>query len=100
MFARLFQSSVDPADIDHVRRLFAEDVKPAFEAQPGCISMELFLNVRPSAGGLVEGVAISRWHTLEELERALASRDVRESQVRILQLLRVEPVTKTLENAG
>ena len=94
---RLFQSAVDPSDVDEVRRLFNDDVKPVFEGIEACESMELLVNVEGSAGGLVEGCALSRWRSLEELEAALATREVAEALVRILATLRQEPVTKTYE---
>jgi quinol monooxygenase YgiN len=100
VFLRSFTSAVDPADIDEVRRVFADDVVPVFGQMPGCLGIELVVNIEKNAGGLVEGAAVSRWNSLAELERALDSREVRESLVRILQLLRQEPVTKTFEILG
>lgn len=96
-FLRLFQTAVDPADLDEVRRLFVEDVKPAFEKIPGCRGIQLVLNVDTQAGGLVEGAAISHWDSREQLEEAIESDAAKSSQTRILQLLRQEPVTKTLQ---
>lgn len=96
MFVRLFFSSVDPSDSDEVRRIFVEDVKPAFEGL-GCHSIELLVNVEPNAGGLVEGVVTSRWTSRDDMETALRSRTVAESLVRVRQLLRVEPITRTFE---
>ncbi len=94
---RLYQSAADPADIDEVRRLFLEDVRPAFTSRPGCISMELAVNVEASAGGLVEGAALSRWASAAAMEDAIASREVQEALVRVRQVLRQEPVIKVLE---
>ena len=94
---RLFYSAVDPADVDEVRRVFEEDVRPVFAATDGCRSMELAINVERNAGGLVEGLAVSRWDSRVALDAALASRVVNESMVRILKLLRLEPVTRVFE---
>jgi quinol monooxygenase YgiN len=96
-FLRLYQSAVDPSDVDEVRRLFNDDVRPAFEKIEGCESMELLINLEESAGGLVEGCALSRWTSLVDLEQALSSREVAEALVRIRTMLRQEPVTKTFE---
>ncbi len=38
-YLRLYQSAVDPDDVDEVRRLFAADVAPVFAACPGCVSV-------------------------------------------------------------
>ncbi|MEO7837339.1 MAG: hypothetical protein ABIS21_06830 [Acidimicrobiales bacterium] len=94
---RMFQTAIDPADVDALRRLFAEDVLPVYGQLAGCLGMELVLCTDRSAGGLVEGAAVSRWAGLEEMERAVVSRPAAEAQVRILQLLRQEPVIRVYE---
>ncbi len=94
---RMFQTAIDPADVDTLRRLFAEDVLPVYRELPGCLGIELAMCVDCSAGGLVEGAALSRWSGLEEMEKAVGSRPVAEAQVRILQLLRQEPVIRVFE---
>jgi quinol monooxygenase YgiN len=96
-YMRLYQSAVDPADVDEIRRLFNDDVVPAFRRVDGCLGIELAVTVEPNAGGLVEGTAISRWTSLDEMDAAIASRGVQEALVRVRQLLRQEPVSKVLE---
>ncbi|MBI2169147.1 MAG: antibiotic biosynthesis monooxygenase [Actinobacteria bacterium] len=97
MYVRMFMSAIDPDDLEPLGAIFRDDVKPALLSQPGCESVELVANVTRNAGGLVEGAAISRWRTMEDLERALDQREVQESIVRARQILRQEPVTKTFE---
>ena len=96
-FLRLYQSAVAPADVEEIKRLFVDDVVPAFTGASGCLGIELAVNVAPNAGGLVEGTAISRWSSLDEMAAAIASHEVREALVRVRQLLRQEPVSKVLE---
>lgn len=96
-YVRFFQSAVHPSEVEEVRRLFTEDVKPVLEKVPGCLSIELLVNTEPNAGGLVEGAALSRWDSREALERGLATREVAEAQVRILRILHQEPVARTFE---
>ena len=96
-YLRLYQSAVDPGDVDEVRRLFAADVAPAFAACPGCLAVELAVSIEVNAGGLVEGASISRWASLGEMTAAIESREVTEAIVRVRQLLRQEPVSKVLE---
>jgi quinol monooxygenase YgiN len=96
VFVRFFFSAVDPADSDEVRRIFVEDVKPAFD-ELGCDSVELLVNTETNAGGLVEGVVVSRWKSTDDMEQALRSRAVAESLVRVRQLLRQEPIARTFE---
>jgi len=96
-YLRLYQSAVDPADVSEMQRLFVEDVVGVFASCPGCLGLELTVSIEANAGGLVEGAAISRWASLDEMDAALASRQVREALVRVRQLLRQEPVSKVLQ---
>lgn len=97
MYVRMFLSSIDPDDLVAIQQIFNDDVRPALLAQDGCESVELVVNIQTNAGGLVEGAAISRWATLDQLERALDQREVQESIVRVRTLLRQEPMSKTYE---
>ncbi len=94
---RLFQSTIDPADVDRVRQLFADDVIPVYDQLPGCLGVELVMRTEPNAGGLIEGGALSRWESRHAMEEAVASRPAQEAQVRILELLRQEPVVRVFE---
>jgi quinol monooxygenase YgiN len=94
---RLYQSALDPADVDEARRLFRDDVRPAFASAAGCRSIELVVSVDKYAGGLVDAVVVSRWASVQDMEEAVASRPVREGIVRFRQLLRREPVAKVFE---
>lgn len=94
---RLFMSAVDPADLEEVRRIFERDVRPAFLAQPGCLGIELAVTVERNAGGLVEGAAMSRWASVEEMERGRQAPEAQRSLEHIRRLLRQEPVFKVYE---
>ncbi len=96
-YLRFYQSAIDPSDVEEMQRLFEDDVVPAFSKSPGCLGLELTVSVEPNAGGLVEGAAISRWASLDEMSAAMASHEVREALVRVRQLLRQEPVSKVLQ---
>ena len=96
-WVRIFHSAVDPEDVDDIRALFAEDVVPAFRDRPGCLSIELLMSLDQNAGGLLDGAAMSRWESFEAMEEAMASREIAEGLVRILKLLRQEPVTRVYE---
>jgi quinol monooxygenase YgiN len=100
MLVRFFFSAVDPADRAEIARIFVEDVKPAFEAQEGCLSVELLVSADQNVGGLLEGVLVSRWRADIDVETSLASRSIAESLVRVRQLLRVEPVIHNYVTAG
>lgn len=94
---RMFHTAVDPADLDQLRQLFADDILPVFRDMEGCLSMELVLSVEHNPGGLLECSALSRWKNKEAMESAMGSRAAKEAQVRIFQLLRQEPVVRVFE---
>lgn len=94
---RLYQSAVDPDDVEEIRRLFREDVVPAFQRCAGCTGIELLLRGDHNAGGLLEGAAMTRWESREAMEVAVESREVREGLVRVTELLRQEPLTRVYE---
>jgi quinol monooxygenase YgiN len=96
VIVRIFFSAVDPSDVPGVQQIVSEDVRPAFDAA-GCRSVELLVSTEPNAGGLVEGLVISHWNSQAEFERALESREVSESLVRVRQLLRLEPITRMFD---
>jgi quinol monooxygenase YgiN len=96
-YLRLFQTAVDPADVEEVARLFEDDVKPVFAGLAGCLSIELIISVDKNAGGLVDGAALSRWSSIDLMEQALESRAVAEALIRVRELLRQEPIPKVFE---
>ena len=94
---RIFQTAVDPADLDEVRRLFADDILPVYEAFQGCVGIELLLSTERHPGGLLECATISRWENLAAMDEAMESRAAKEAQVRILEVLRQEPLVRVFE---
>jgi quinol monooxygenase YgiN len=94
---RLFQSAIDPGELPELRRLFVDDVKPAFDTSPGCLGIELAVSHRTNAGGLVDMNAISRWASTAAMEAGIESRGIQEAVVRFRSLLRQQPVAKVLE---
>ncbi|HEX2701491.1 MAG TPA: hypothetical protein VHM89_14925 [Acidimicrobiales bacterium] len=96
-FLRMFQTAVDPADLEEIRRLFADDILPAYRQFPGCTSIDLVVAVDHHPGGLVECAAVSRWDRLESMGEAMESRAAKEAQVRVFELLRQEPLVRVFE---
>jgi quinol monooxygenase YgiN len=97
LYLRVYQTAFDPADVEDIRRFFREDVKPAFDDLDGCLGVELAVSVEKNAGGLLEGVVVSRWSSLPAMDAAVSSRVVAEALVRVRQFLRLEPVAKLFE---
>jgi quinol monooxygenase YgiN len=97
MIVRMFMSAVAPGDVDELVRLFSEDVAPVFEAHPDCLGIELIRAERAGVGGLIEGGVITRWTSLEAMEAALDTPEIKESQVRVRSLMRRLPLRRFYE---
>lgn len=96
-YLRMYQSAVDPSDVEELGRLWAGEVAPVLAGCPGCLAAEMTVGLEASAGGLVDTAAVSRWASLEEMSAALASSELRNALVAVCSLLRQEPVSKTLQ---
>lgn len=94
---RMYQTAVDPADLPELRRLFADDVLPVYRDFTGCVSIELVVGVEHHPGGLLECATVSRWEDTGAMGDAIESRAAKEAQVRILELLRQEPLVRVFE---
>jgi quinol monooxygenase YgiN len=96
-YVRIFNSAVDPSEIDLVRKAFEEELRPVFSTVDGCESLELLIGTEPNAGGLVEGCILARWRSPDDIERAYGRSEVREAASKIRSLLRQEPVIRLYE---
>lgn len=97
MIVRMFLSAVTESDLDELIAVFREDVVPAFDAHPECMSIELIRAEKAGVGGLIEGGALIRWTSAQAMEEALASEPILASQARIRTLLRRQPLRKVYE---
>ena len=94
---RMFLSAVSDSDLPDLIRMFQEDVVPAFEAEPGCLGIELVRADKAGVGGLIEGGVMTRWVSHEAMEAGLQSPAVVASQTRIREMLTREPLRKVYE---
>ncbi len=89
---RIFRSAVHPDDLAEVARLFEEDIRPVFTSMEGCLSIELVMDNKLSSTGLVEGAVVSRWRSVQEMERAVGTEKAIASQQNVRRLLRSQPI--------
>ncbi len=73
MIIRIFDTAVDPEDVDRGLELFRSDVAPAFDHFDGCHGIELLLGIDEHSGDLVEVCALSRWDSKDAIDAAVAS---------------------------
>ena len=70
MIVRIFDTSVDPGDVELGKQLFRDEVRPAFLEFEGCHGIEMLIGVEEHSGDLVEIAAISRWDSVDAIESA------------------------------
>ena len=97
MIVRLFLSAVAPNDLERLVELFQEDIRPAFEAHPDGLGIELVRALEPGVAGLIEGGVLSRWTSAEAMNQALSTEELQASQLRARELLRRNPIRKVYE---
>ena len=97
MIIRMFDTAVDPGDVERGQELFRTQVRPTFEAFEGCHGIEMYIGLQAS-GGLLDVVAVSRWNSEAEIERALASDEYAEGLAELKQLFERAPIVRHFEN--
>lgn len=98
MIVRIFDTAADPADVERGKQLFREQVRPAFESFPGCLGIEMLIRTEEHSGDLVEIAAISRWESMEAIERATQSPEYDVALEELTQLFRQTPIIRHFES--
>ncbi|MGH9116810.1 MAG: antibiotic biosynthesis monooxygenase family protein [Acidimicrobiales bacterium] len=99
-YVRMFVTALDPADVAAVRDVVLSEVKPVFESQTACSSVELLVSTEQNAGGLVDGCILSRWDSLDDLRQAVSSPAILAVVDKLRPQLRQEPIGRIYEIVG
>ena len=94
MIIRIFDTAMDPDDIEDGKRLFREQVIPAFEAFPGCHGAEMNLGIEEHSGDLVDVISISRWDSMEAIHQATKTEEYQEALGEIRKLFQRSPIIR------
>lgn len=97
MIIRIFDTAMDPDDIEDGKRLFRDEVIPTFEAFEGCHGAEMNLGIEEHSGDLVDVVSISRWDSMEAIQNATKSDDYNEALMEIKKLFQRSPIIRHFE---
>ena len=97
MIIRIFDTAIDPADVEKAKELFRETVRPAFERFPGCDGIEMFMGVEDHSGDLVEVAAVSRWESTDAIAKAIDSDDYSEALAELRKLFAQAPLVRHFE---
>jgi quinol monooxygenase YgiN len=94
---RIFDTAMDPDDIELGKKLFREQVRPAFKAFDGCHGVEMNLGIEEHTGDLVDVASISRWDSMEAIQKATATEDYKEALAEIRKLFQRTPIIRHFE---
>jgi quinol monooxygenase YgiN len=95
---RIFDTTVDPGDVEDAVAAFRRDVAPAFGAFAGCSGIELLVGVDEHSGDLVELCAISRWESREAIDAAVGSDDYARALKEFRRLFQQNPIVRHFES--
>jgi quinol monooxygenase YgiN len=97
MIIRIFDTAVDPEDVDQAAELIRGTVRPAFEQFEGCHGIEFYIGVDEHSGDLVDIVALSRWESTDAIQRAIDSDDYEEALAELRKLFEQAPIIRHFE---
>lgn len=97
MIIRIFDTAVDPADVESAKELFRTTVGPAFDRFPGCHGIEMLIGVEDHSGDLVEVAAVSRWDSVESIANAIDGDDYNEALTELRKLFVQAPLVRHFE---
>lgn len=97
MIVRIFDTAMDPDDIERAKEPFRNQVQPAFEAFEGCHGIDMYIGVGEHRGELVEVAAISRWDSIDAMESSVASPEYEVAMVELRGLFAQAPIVRLFE---
>lgn len=97
MIIRIFDTAVDPADVEQAKQLFRDKVRPTFLAFEGCRAIDMVIGVEEHSGDLVDVASISRWDAIDSVERATATSEYQEALEDIRKLFAQTPIVRHFE---
>ncbi|HET7483551.1 MAG TPA: hypothetical protein VFK89_11895 [Actinomycetota bacterium] len=97
MIVRIFDTAVDPNDVERTKEIFRVQVIPAFEAFEGCESIEMTIGIEEHSGDLVDIASITRWTSMDAVQKAIATKEYSEALSEIRQLFQRAPLVRHFE---
>ena len=97
MIIRIFDTAIDPSDIEKAKDLFRTRVSPTFARFAGCLGIEMSIGIEEHSGDLVDVASISRWESMDAIEQATKSEDYEEALREIRALFMQAPIVRHFE---
>ena len=97
MIIRMFDTALDPDDVENAKELFRTQVRPAFESFDGCHGIDMYLGLEPHSGGLIDVAAVSRWDSRAAIDAAIATPEYDEALTELKKLFQQVPLVRHFE---
>ena len=97
MIIRIYDTAIDPGDVEQAKSLFRNEVRPAFDAFEGCHGIEMTLGIEEHSGDLVDVASISRWDSMDAIREATGTDEYREALIAITKLFQRSPIIRHFE---
>jgi quinol monooxygenase YgiN len=94
---RLFDTAVDPSDVQDATKLFRDQVRPVFESFEGCHGIEMVVGLEERSGDLIDVLAISRWDSVEAIGRAVGTSEYDSAMQGLRELFKRTPIVRHFE---
>jgi quinol monooxygenase YgiN len=98
MIIRIFDTALEPDDVELAKELFRDQVRPAFEQWDGCHGIDMHISVDEHSGDLVEVAAISRWDSRAAIEKAIVADAYEDAMRELKKLFQQTPIVRHFEN--
>ena len=97
MIVRIFDTTVDPGDVELGKQLFKDQVKPVFLRFAGCHDIEMLISVEEHSGDFVQIAAVSRWDSIDAIEAATKTSEYDTALMEIRRLFAQTPIVRHFE---
>jgi hypothetical protein len=97
VIVRIFDTAIDADDVERAKQMFREDVRPAFEAFPGCHGIEMSMGIEEHSKDLIDVAAISKWESLDAIDAATGTDEYVGALSGIRQLFQQTPIVRHFE---
>ena len=97
MIIRIFDTAMDPGDIEKAKQLFRDQVRPAFLGFEGCTAIDMCIGVEEHSGDLLDVASISRWTSLDAIHGATGTDEYQAALAEIRNLFAQNPIVRHFE---
>ena len=97
MIIRMFDTAIDPEDVERGKAIMKDKTTPTFAGLAGCHGITFFMGLEDHSGGLVDVAAISRWDSMEAIESAMETDEYKQALAELKEIFQQTPIVRHFE---